>query len=498
MIAKQSKVPSGPRGAEVTYASLSVRALAVGERRLEGETYLTGGYAVRTQIESSGAPFAPLSQLAKVWQPSRLKGIAVAREHGVPFLTATQVFDIRPAPRKWLAPSRTPDFQDRFIQRGWILVTCSGNVGDTIVSYDAHSDTLISHDLLRLQPFDADSVGYIYSFLRCRYGRAVLRSSHYGSIIKHLEAEHLHDVPVPIVKNGLRRALDEQIKEVFRIRDEAFHLVQEAESLYAAALGIERVHEPNEAAYVVSASEMFVGRRRLDGYHYNPAAEAALQALQASGKSLVPLYSVVMRVFGVPRFKHIYTQEGTPYLDSEDIFKINPELTKFIPQISKKDASSYFVHSGWILMACSGQLYGLNGNAVLSDSWHEKKIVSNHVIRIAPTASGIRPGYLQMVLTHPLVGRPLVLRLAFGTEVPEIAADDLRSFPVPRLGTAEDDIANLVERASALRMKADHLENEAVASMERYMETVHRVDASMSPKEDETYRETSGEEARGT
>ena len=60
------------------------------------------------------------------WQPSRLKGIQVSPEHGTPFLAATQVFDVRPVPRKWLSLNRTNDHVQRFVHEGTILLTCSG------------------------------------------------------------------------------------------------------------------------------------------------------------------------------------------------------------------------------------------------------------------------------------------------------------------------------------------------------------------------------------
>src|SRR5689334_23192034 len=91
------------------WAPVPLSAMMVGQRRMEGESYLTPGYAARMSLLNSGAKLATISDVARVWQPGRLKGIQVSRHHGEPFLTATQVFDIRPRPRKWLAADATPD-----------------------------------------------------------------------------------------------------------------------------------------------------------------------------------------------------------------------------------------------------------------------------------------------------------------------------------------------------------------------------------------------------
>jgi hypothetical protein len=251
------------------------------------------------------------------------------------------------------------------------------------------------------------------------------------------------------------------------LREEAFRLTLEAEAMYADQFPQVKVGL-SETGYSVSANEIFAGRRRLDAYYYNPHAEAALFSVQ-SGDRLMSLSAVTADIFGVPRFKHVYSTKGIPYLDSEDLFKTNPELTKYIPEATKKDATKYFVESGWVLMASSGQLYGLNGSAIIANDAHEGKIISNHVVRIVPR--DIRAGYLAMALAHPLLGRPLISRLAFGSEVPEIAPDDLRHHSIPRLGSIfEDQIAGSVEKASQLRTEADRAEDDAVLLLEAFLD----------------------------
>ena len=180
----------------------------------------------------------------------------------------------------------------------------------------------------------------------------------------------------------------------------------------------------------------------------------------------------VARAFVPGRFKRIFGASGTLYLDSAPIFKINPELTKRLTPATAIDFDAYRVRSGWLLMACSGQTYGINGQAILASGWHEGKVITQHVMRIVPDREQIRPGYLQTVLSHPTLGKPLVVSRAYGTSVPELAPADIESLTIPRLATSiEDEIANGAERASELRMKADTKENGAVARLEEELES---------------------------
>jgi hypothetical protein len=445
---------------EIEFVSLPISVLGRGDRRLEGETYLTGGYGYRTQIEAA-LPFNRLSDIAEATQPYRLKGTLVDSEDGVPFLTATQVFDIRPVPRKWVAPSKTPDLDGRFVEPRVILMTCSGSVGDVIVSFGPHVGKVISHDLLRIRTSDPDLQGFIYMYLRTQQARMILRSSQYGSVVKHLEPEHVQAMPVPIVGEALREAMGEATDRVFELRNTAYRLTQEAEALYAAQF--EAVKDLDVEGYVVAASALFSTRRRLDGFHYNPLAHMLEENLEAAAPTEM-LSTLVDRIILPNRFKRVRVEEGTPFIDSEDIFKINPEVTKFIAPTSKDDLADYQVERGWLLVARSGQTYGLNGSVIIANAGHEGKVVSEHIIRIVPR--GIRPGYLVMALGHPVFGRPLILRLTFGSSVPEIAPTDLATVKVPRLGDVEDEIANRIEGASGMRLEADKIEDAAVGRLE--------------------------------
>lgn len=446
------------------FAPIPVGLMLARERRLDGEAYLTDGFQYRYHIGSL-EHVETVKDLARVWQPSRLKGVRVSPTVGVPFLTATQVFDIRPVPRKWLSTSHTPDMETRYLTRGTVLVTCSGNVGNALMAYRAHEGLLVSHDLLRVEAHNEELAGYLYTYFRTRHGRAVMQLSQYGNIIKHIEPEHLETVPVPRFEDALEAEIHTNMRAAFGWRDEALDLETSAEADYATALGIE-IRATLDDHRSIAASELFTGRRRLDGYHYNEVAHGIADAL---GKP-DPLSAVAGDIVLPQRFTRRFMGGGLPFIGSEDIFKVNPPITKFLSPSSMSEPDRYFVEPGWLLVARSGQLYGTNGNVTLADEWHVGKIVSEHVIRVTP-ASGIRPGYLKTCLGHPVLGQPLILRNAFGTSIPEIDPDDLGTVPVSRVGQRlEGRIAEKTEAASALREKARKHEDGAVAKLEKRLD----------------------------
>ena len=138
----------------------------------------------------------------------------------------------------------------------------------------------------------------------------------------------------------------------------------------------------------------------------------------------------------------------------------NPDLAKRIADGTFGDPNQGRVKSGWLLMARSGQTYGIIGTVVIAGHDLEDKIISDHVMRIRPRANSIiPPGYLAIALSHPTLGRPLVKSLAYGSSIPEIEVDDLLRFAVPRLA-ANDELAigKLAMRAAQCRSDADEQE----------------------------------------
>ncbi|MGE3176772.1 MAG: hypothetical protein AB7G23_19120 [Vicinamibacterales bacterium] len=450
------------------YTLVPVHTLVRDSRRLDAEVYLSPGFHSRHEVVRAFPDAPTLADVATVSQPGRLKGIQVPEGQGVPFLAATQVFDIWPRPRKWLAQNKTPDLVNRFVEPGCILVTCSGTVGNCILAYECHAGTVISHDLLRVVPRDLGMRGYLYTFLLTRYGRAIMMSSHYGNIIKHLEVEHLNDLPIPIV-DDLVEELDQDVAEVYDLRDEAYRLDMRARDRFAEALGPCSA-TGDETGYAVAAHRLFTGRRRLDAYFHNPTARAVVDLYRARAADVVQIGSVA-RAFVPGRFKRIFAETGTPYLDSEPVFKVNPGISKYLGSATQIAPKKYLVESGWLLIACSGQIYGLNGQAILANGWHEDKIVTQHILRLVPDQSKVRAGYLEVVLSHPTLGQPVVISRAHGTSVPELSPEDIEELPIPRLaGNQEDEIADMAERASELRMKANEKENGSVARLERELD----------------------------
>lgn len=454
---------------QAKWAALSASLIFGGDRRMEAENYLAGGYGIRLAMEARRAGWTCMGDLAQIWQPSRLKGILVSPEFGTPFLAATQVFDLRPVPRKFLALEKVKQSDNLFVSRGQILVTRSGSVGRATLAHAPHEKIIISDDLLRVEPRQKKLWGWLYAYLRAPQTRAMMSAAQYGHVIKHLETSHLNALPMPVLRDDLLEAFNERVRAVLDNRNRAHELALEAEERFERYFGPLSVRDNGELGFSVRASSALFGhRRRFDALPHNPVVKAIRTHLAKHAKGFTKLVDTGYSVWLPNRFKRVPAEDGVGLLDSSDLFEINPDITKRIADGSFGDAYNARVKAGWLLLARSGQIYGLNGTLTLATEAHESYVVSDHIIRIAPPENAsIRPGYLSVALSHPELGRPIMKSLPYGSSIPEIDVADVMQLEVARLGSVEENaIADLAEKASALRAQADILENNLAADAE--------------------------------
>lgn len=447
---------------EVNAAAISAAVLGVGERRMEAASYLSSGYGLRLAFDRFGSRVTTVGRLAKVWQPSRLKGIQLDKASGIPFLAATQVFDLRPSPRKFLSLDRTEDSGERFIQDGTIVITCSGSVGRSTLIYGAHKGVLISHDLLRVTPSEPVHWGWVYAYFRSAYARQMMVSAQYGHMIKHLEPSHIDALPIPLPRDEVLSRFQVGAAKVLESRNRAWMLQLRAERMFSDATGAVPVDEAaEEVGFSVGVKDLLGSRRRLEATYHSPKATSIVSQFVSAGLQVQRLKDVTERVWWLSRFKRVFGDEGERYLSADELFSLNPGTTKRVLVEQADNPDLFRVKAGWIVMACSGQTYGLNGSVSLMTKKHESAFFSHDLVRIVCKRSEIRPGYLFTVLGHPQLGRPLVIRNAYGTSIPHLDPEDVADIPVVRLpGSLEDEIASVMEEAIELRVDADALEDE--------------------------------------
>lgn len=442
--------------------SVRLSTILGGDTRLEASTYLRDGYGF-VRLANQCENHVRLGDLADIWQPSRLAGYAVPDGKGLPFLTAGQVFEDFPRVRKWLAAPFVPQVDNRYIKQDWLLLTCSGVVGNVTAVYPHHLGKVITHDLLRIVPKSTSEYGWLYAYMRTDFFKQIAQAAQYGHMIKHIEVEHASEFPVILPEGNIRADIGSKAAEAVHMRSRAWKLRDEAFKLLEKHMESRRVgpiQNDGSAYSKISLSEVLQNRLRLDADSYAGQIDV-IDGMVANGEWST-LGSVTTFCSDLGRFARIYGDGGRPYVSASELFDVNATSTKMIYAKLVKGWERYILHPGTIIMACSGQKYGILGRSIMLTANHEGLFGSHDLMRIVVDENKIRSGYLLAFLNDPMLGRPYVVRNAYGTSIPHLDPSDIQAAKIPRLGdAAENAIANLMDESVRMSAEADCLENEA-------------------------------------
>ncbi|MEU4313941.1 hypothetical protein [Nocardia sp. NPDC024068] len=374
------------------------------------------------------------------------------------------------------------DASSREVKRDWLLLSRSGEVGKLTAVYDEHLGKVITDDLLRIEPRLSSDYGWLYAYMRTPTFYSIARSAQYGHMIKHLEPAHVLSMPVVMPDPTVRVSISNKVDRALQLRRESRRLQAEADNKYARLLNPSGSPVRQTAWQEVNASEFMSGRRRLEGQYFRSEFRAVEDLIRSAATRGIDIVGEVSKSVSVgQRFKRYFGPNGTPYRSAGELFDVNAPVTKRIYSAQLVRPERYMLVPGQIIMACSGQTYGLLGRTMILTKQHRGIFGSHDLIRIDPDNYKVRTGYLQTTLGHEKYGRPLVIRHASGTSIPHLDPVDIREVPIPRFDpNVEDEIAELCERASELSDQADTLETEAIDDAEKEiaeMTGIHAVEA---------------------
>ena len=400
---------------------------------------------------------------ANAWHRPRFKRIFVKK--GIPIFTASQSRQLRPVPTKFISVKTNTKLDPLYLKKGQITITCSGNIGLSAMVTDTLKDKLFSHDLLRIECHDKRDAGYVYAFLKTKIGRDYVTASKYGSVISHIEPEHLASILIPNPPSEFKLQMSKMISRVYALKDEANTLLERANALLFDKLKI-RPLEEIESEHIEEPICFTVPRTkldsRLDGSFHMPVVGKIMTEIAKTKYPIATLGDgqVSNAVILPSRFKRTYVKDrshGIPFLGSKDILHHDHPDVKYLSlRRHKKRITQLFLQENMVLVTCSGTI----GNVVLCPRYYDNWSASQHIIRIIPSKQ-INAGYLYAYLASDY-GRELIKRHSHGSVVDEVTDKQIASIPMPLPDReAMDRIGDPVLDASKKRDMAYKLEKEA-------------------------------------
>lgn len=443
------------------------------EHRLDCGPFVKGSVEARKTIEALSCPKNHLVEVTKggingMYHVGQDKIIWVEdEEHGLPFVRSSDILKLDLSNQPLI--SRRQVAANRLFQcpEGTTLITRSGTIGRMAYMRSDMVDTAISQDVLKVVP-DENKIrsGYLYAFLNSKYGLPIVTGGTFGSIIVHIEAENISNLPIPRL-NEIETRAHELVQQAAELRVEASKLIAEQIKELEEEIAGGKVTWKHKHPQAFSVGTQTVNRlfNRLDAFHYigfvGEAFENAKVPLVEISKFADALYP--------PFMKRVWVEEGgIEFLGGTEMLTLDQRSDSHIA-LRTKDIDQFIVKEGYVLFQCDGQRYGIFGRPVLANRNIIGKTATQHMMRIIPHDRS-DAGYIFAYLATEF-GRRLLLRHSAGTSIPSLNEDGARRILIywpdkERRRT----ISRVAERAWENRARATELEDEARALIERAIE----------------------------
>ena len=312
------------------------------------------------------------------------------------------------------------------------------------------------------------------TYLKSKIGNLILTRNGYGSVITHLEPEHLYSLPIPNAPVNIRNEIDSLIVRSFELRDESNDLLDKANELLVKELALPPIEEfKRHAAYYQKNApvdtfsvKLSVLDGRLDGSYHVPVVDAIVEHLKQHSAEVTTVGDprISDRVVLPIRFKRIYVEEGygRVLIGGKQIYELDPSNKKYISIAKHKDLiPDLEIHENTVLITRSGTI----GKVAIAPRHWEKWVPSDHIIRVFPANDDIA-GYLYVFLSSDY-GHELITRYTYGSVVDEIDDNHVSQIAIPILKNkaVQAEINSLALEANEKRYEAYQLEQEALKKM---------------------------------
>ena len=468
--------PRVPRSLPKFSISIKLSEAIAGGLRFEAAAFNIEARHVVHAMGAAGHALVPLygeSGLATFAnKPTRFSRVYVGADHGTPFLSSSDIISMRPEAENYLSRKLTRHLDQLLIREWDVLISRSGTVGNVGLASEIFAGRALSEDAIRLRALVPEDSAFIAAFLRSRYGRLQLIQASYGSVVQHIEPEHLAKVLVPDLPTPARRRIGSSMMTASRARDDANNLLDEADR---------KLHELLNLPPLLSASPQSQGPAllrqrasrlgwRFDGSFHDPVAQAAEEALHKSRLEIATLCDprVTREIRAITKFrKRVYVPTGgIQMLSSKQLMQVDPiDVKRLAKGAHTKDLPEIALKRDMVTVSRSGTI----GRVQIIPAYMGGWAGSEHATRIL-SAVGMSPGFLYAWLASDY-GQRLIKRFSYGSVILEIDKDMIGSVPIPLPPRdVRDKIGKLVESANDLRDQAWRIERETIQELEGLIE----------------------------
>ncbi|KIH97636.1 hypothetical protein LP52_18195 [Streptomonospora alba] len=440
--------------------------------RLDPRPYVSEAFQAGKALERMPGtmPLAEVSE--RIFHPGiSSRHWTTDQEHGVPFLGSAAIFQADLSHVPMITKDSFTKTRDLALEPGWTLITRSGmSAGRITCSRPDMDGQACSEHVMRVVP-DTNRIpaGYLYAFLVSPYGKPIVQSRVYGTSIKHLEARHVADIPIPRFGAELEDKVDGLMQQSLKLRSQVqANLVSATEDLFRSA-GMADLINFNWHGHRrdLDFSVRSLRSRSFRALNYSPRSRALLSQLgSVPHVTLGDLCAGGLLSTG-KRFKRVEAtpKEGVRLIGQRQAFWSRPYGRWINPLQAPSDIRP---PDETVLVAAHGTLgeREVYGRSILVTGNWLQHAFGQDFLRVRSKDEGFPGAYLFAFFRSEVAFR-ILRSMSVGGKQQEYHPELLRSLPVPEC-TPEDRqrIADTVRQAYRWRDEADMREDEALSLVE--------------------------------
>jgi restriction endonuclease S subunit len=462
--------------------SISISTVPNNGYRIDPSLHLSEGVSVRAKLSICPYGLVPVSKCSsKIFIGNIFSRVFVGdQEYGIPYLSASETVRADLETGRFLSKKQAAELNYLMLEKDWILITCSGTLGNVSYTNKNYCGKIATHDLIRIVPSNTTiRKGCLFAFLASKYGYFQITQSQFGGVVKHINESQTGDILVPKFPDELQKDIDELVLEAARLREEATEDLKKAEKTFKRKADLRDLvtddydyfgHRSNQREVsCFTRSIQDIGTTTINAFNHSER----IRKLKASMTcKIIPLKDALKegRTYGTSGLPNIEVKpgHGIMLINQKDMFD-NIVKGKWIS--SRGSDPENVLEYGEILIACDGTL-GENElfcRAVFANEDLKGSYVSSHFLRLKVNDE-IPSGYLYCWLNSDY-GFRLIRNTQAGTKLCHPINKLFLDIPVPIVEkNSMLEIDRLVREAHTKRHQANQKELKAISMVEQEIE----------------------------
>lgn len=439
--------------------------------RLDPSLHLSEGLKVREELAKSPYGLITINDVSeKVFLGNIFSRVFVKdKAHGKTYLAASDTVLANIETGRYLSNKQAEQLKHLWLQKDWILVTCSGTLGNVTYTNSTFEDKIATHDLIRIVPNDKHILkGVVYAFLAGKYGYYQITQSQFGGVVKHTNDKDVGKIAIPLFPDVIQVEADALIKESARLREDAAAELVKAKEILILWIDAE-YEKQNFKTSSVSYKEIIESlQHRLDP----PALinDGVISMGKLKNKlDYTTIGNINGKVYRPGIFKRNYVEDGIPYIKGSEIFLTNPfrhcdhlsrTRTPFIDEMAMKE--------GQILITCAGSVGDIK--LITKEYVDKQSIGSQDIIRLESNDTLYTKEYMYVYLQLPFV-YDYIQSMKYGAVIERIEPFHVESIPVIKpTKELSDEITQIIRSYMDYTYRAFNAEEKAITMVEQEIE----------------------------